>query len=172
SALAFTPDGQMLACARTDDTFSADGTLFLWNTRTGEKVRSWRGAASQPFFSPDGNTVSAWANNKVHVWNIATGIELRQFSAANVANRCPIAFAPNGKWIACGQFDGSIPVYDMVSGEKLQQLQASPGGLGCLVFSQDSRTLVWGAPSGQLLLFEMASGQIRHRLPAHHGRIN
>src|SRR5207245_2197620 len=68
SALAFTPDGQMLACSRTDDTFSADGTLFLWNTRTGERVRSLRGAACQPFFSRDGNTVSAWAKNKVHVW--------------------------------------------------------------------------------------------------------
>ena len=109
SALAFTPDGQLLACSRTDDTFSADGTLFLWNTRTGERVRSLRGAACQPFFSPDGNTVSAWAKNKVHVWNTATGIELRQFSAAYVANRCPIAFAPNGKWVACGQFDGYPP---------------------------------------------------------------
>jgi WD40 repeat protein len=46
------------------------------------------------------------------------------------------------------------------------------GGLGCLAFSPDSRTLVWGAPSGQLLLFETATCQIRQRLTGHHGRIN
>src|SRR5207248_1043164 len=48
SALAFSPDGQTLAWSSANDRFSADGTLSLWNTRTGEKVRSWRGAASPP----------------------------------------------------------------------------------------------------------------------------
>ncbi|HLJ93719.1 MAG TPA: sigma-70 family RNA polymerase sigma factor [Gemmataceae bacterium] len=162
----FTPDGKTLACS------SSEGVLSLWNIATGERVREWRGVAGRLAFSPDGKMLYSCADKKVRVWDTATGKEIRQFVAGHADRIYPVAFAPNGKWVACWGQEELILVYDLATGEEIQRLEA-PGAPSCLAFSPDSRTLACGESSGRsIVLLETASNRTRHRFAGHGGRIN
>src|SRR5687768_3469066 len=72
--MAFSPDGRRVGFGRWD------GTLPLWDVRTGEELRTLRSAGVDPYgvyglaFSPDGRWIAATANDlgAVTVWDAAT----------------------------------------------------------------------------------------------------
>jgi RNA polymerase sigma factor (sigma-70 family) len=165
SSPVFAPDGKTLACT------SSEGLLCLWNTATGMKVREWKGAAGRLAFSSDGKSLSTCAENKVRVWDTATGKEIRQFIAGHMDRIEPVAFAPNGKWVAGWGPEGLILVYDLATGEEIQRFD-EPRPPSCLAFSLDSRSLAWGDSDCGIVLLEVAANQIRHRLVGHRGLIN
>jgi WD40 repeat protein len=132
----------------------------------------WQGAVGRLFFSSDGKTLYSWTDKKVRVWDTTTGKEIRQFFAGHADRSYIAAFAPNGKWVACGGQDPLILVYDLASGLEIQRL-AVPGPTSCLAFSPDSRTLAWGSLYGApIALLEIATNQVRHRFAGHEARIN
>jgi WD40 repeat protein len=82
--VAFTPDGQRLACA------CADGSIRLWDVRTQQEVAEIRGHEAyvhQVAFSPDGTRlVSASGDCSVRVWDTLSAQE-RQASKKAAAAR-------------------------------------------------------------------------------------
>lgn len=75
TSLAFSPDGQQLACAS-----GRPGQLKLWDVTTGREVASCKGHEGQITFltfNPEGKRLaSASADETVKVWDTATGREL------------------------------------------------------------------------------------------------
>jgi pSer/pThr/pTyr-binding forkhead associated (FHA) protein len=73
NALAFSPDGEMLAAA------SGDKTIKLWNIETGEEqlsITAHKLAISAIAFSPDGQLLASASGDKtIKLWNIETGEE-------------------------------------------------------------------------------------------------
>ncbi|RKU27709.1 hypothetical protein C6497_10830 [Candidatus Poribacteria bacterium] len=86
-ALAFSPDGTLLACG------SEDSTIKLWNTATGELWKIFTGHISDVgmlVFSPDGNTLaSASDDGTVRFWDI----KLRKASNTKITGHMSIRTA-------------------------------------------------------------------------------
>jgi eukaryotic-like serine/threonine-protein kinase len=111
--VAFSPDGELLASA------GGDGTIKVWNSRTGELVRDLPAAHSDSVasvtFDPDGlYLASVGADKWVKVWDLATWKEEFRRPCNTVrkfGNACTVAFSPNGRRLAAGR-DGTVMVWD------------------------------------------------------------
>ncbi|MCE9563704.1 MAG: hypothetical protein K8U57_16810 [Planctomycetes bacterium] len=96
-AMAFSPDGQLLA------TVAGHAKLvFLWNAATGESVRKLKGheyAARGVAFSPDGQYIASMqVGPELKVWEVETG-ELFNRNGVGMGNSKTLTFTPDSKAI-------------------------------------------------------------------------
>src|SRR5262245_22403767 len=75
TALAYSPDGRLLATA------SRDGTVRLWDVGNGREARVYRGHGGEPVqavaFAPGGRAVASSAGKEVRLWEVETGKDIR-----------------------------------------------------------------------------------------------
>ncbi len=143
---AFSPDGTLLA--------AADGPgVALWEVKTG-RLR-WRlRSASPPVhtvgFGP-GNTVLALARGAVHVWDAATGKEVRTFRV--IQDWDAAAFSPDGRLLAACR-----RVWDLATGKELYPTE---GRNASVSFSADGRLLVLSWTDYERNPAEKVTGHLR-----------
>ena len=120
-SVAFSPDGKTLASA------SWDNTIKLWDTATGQELRTLTGHTywvAAVAFSPDGKTLASGGWDKtVKVWDVATG-ELKRTLSGHTGWVYTIAFSPDGKFLASGGNDHAVRLWDTATGRELAGLYA------------------------------------------------
>jgi len=149
--LAFSPDGQRLACA------GQDGALRIWETEKWEQVYLCQDAhpesANGVLFMADGRTLVSSGGDGVRVWTIGSPEPIQQVSGAAWA----LALAPDNRTLAIGPGGGTdenlVRLWDLDrnveiarTGEHYSmaiQLAFSPDG-ALLAVADQSRTLnIW-----------------------------
>jgi WD40 repeat protein len=159
-AVAFSPDGRLLASA------GLDYGIKLWDIKTGKELRTIYGHKSAVWalaFSPDGRVLaSGGADRTIQLWDPISGQRLRTFSGDNHINTVSsIAFSPDGRWLASSSWDNTVKLWDVVTGRNVRtfrghtdivnQVAFSPDGLELASASRDETVRLWNTSTGKMV---------------------
>ena len=153
NALAFTPEGKILASG------SDDGTIRLWETSTGtETLKLQSGKTRALAFSTDGKILASVSSSikiyKIQLWDVATGSQLTSIKGQNDSPNV-LAFSADSKILACGSRDGTIRLWDIATGNKLSTLKGHANWIHALSFSPDGNTLASSGEGGAIFLWHV-----------------
>ena len=189
--VAFRPDGKALVAVEQN---TSDSTVELWDIGRRELIRQldedvntvqFTAAA----FSPDGKTLAlgggsgrrGTGNPAIHLWDVATGDELRCFpgpAAPEVRSqfrRAPkplacLGYSPDGRSLALVA-DHQVLLWEVATGKERCLLgvlplagphEEDPDAASCLAFSSDGRTLAVGGADGAVRLWRSRDGGWRN----------
>jgi cytochrome c len=139
NALAFTADGLLAGGGY-------DGSLRLWDARSGVEVAVLSGheAGVNALLSlSDGRLMSGSSDQTVRLWDSAARAESAVLLGAEAAV-LSLAAASDGKWIAAGDVEGFLTVWDG-SGKLLRRWRAHGGPAWSIAMAGAGRLLSAGA---------------------------
>jgi len=154
TAVAFSTDGLLLACA------GYDRTIKVWDANTDVDVRVLEGhneRVTRVAFSPDGRLLaSASLDKTVKLWDIASGRRLHTLQGHSgwVSG---IAFNPDGRLLASAAYDGTIRLWDVHSAREVHTLRGK--NPMCVAFSPDGLLLASAGKGGAVQLWDAKTGQ-------------
>ncbi|TKA22775.1 hypothetical protein B0A50_07877 [Salinomyces thailandicus] len=165
-------------CLQFDDnvliTGSYDSTVKVWNTRTGEELRTLTGHTSgiRCLQFDDNKLMTGSLDSTLRLWNWRTGQCLRTFQAHS-AGILTLHFS--GRYVASGSMDKTIRVWDSESKQTFL-LRGHTDWVNCVKVDEASRTLfsasddlsvrLWDLDSRECIkVFEGHVGQVQQVLP-------
>jgi WD40 repeat protein len=151
SALAFSPDHQLLASA------GGDRHLRLWEVTTGKELAAWKAGLAHTLlvFSPDGGTLATEnQDGMIALRDVVTGKEVRQLQGHADAIHA-LVFAPDGRVLASGGDDSFVRVWELTSGQEVRRFQGHSGPVTAVAFAPDGRTLASGSTDTSVLVWDL-----------------
>ena len=141
-ALAFSPNGQILASA------TKDKTIKLWNLANQTEIASLTGHKLAPnalAFSPDGKTLaSGGADKTTKLWNLDSKEETASFGGHKLAINA-LCFSPDGKTLASGSADKTIKLWKLDSQSETGAIAGHKLAIESIAFSPDGKTIASGS---------------------------
>lgn len=116
-------------------------------------------------FSPNGKVLAtAGADQRVRLWDFATGQELRDLVVSPVDNQVSLAFSPDGKLLALGAGSPRLFLWDLTTGKELHRFEELHVSVSGVAFSADGKTLATTGNNAMVHLWDVASGKETQQL--------
>ncbi len=149
-ALAFSRDSKLIAAAGNDD------GITLWEVNSGRRLPDLavtKGPVEGLAFSPVDNTlVAAAIDPGIGLWDAVSGKKIGSASAKT----CAVAFAPNGKVLACAPATGPVFLWQGM-GSREVILPGDREKFACVAFSPDGKLVAAGSNNHVIRLWNCAS---------------
>jgi len=161
-ALAFSPDGTILAAG------SSDGSLSVWNLLAGNPDPAMlhhlsEGPTVGVAFAPDGSgLVSATASGEIRFWG-SPGFDTYGSLLVAAGQLTSLAIHPGGRQLVVGTATGEVLCWDLVAGRATSETPSWRMNVGCgvtaVTYTDEVFPAVWvGLSDGQLQLWSPNSG--------------
>lgn len=168
-AIAFSPDGKLLASSGTD-------FWYIWDVEKREQIFKGKTLPYGLAFSPDGKTL-ATANNDstIELWDVATGNETRHIDVKNNVIES-ICYSSDGKLLVGGGYqslpqttglEASFKIWDVATGKEREVKAAPTTSLEAIALSPDGKVLASGSSEKKIRLWNLAAGQADQPLGDH-----
>jgi len=170
-AIAFSPDGKRLGSA------SNDGTIRIWDARTGEQVRVLRAHAPRDWgialaFSPDGSRlVTACTDNVLLVWDANTGEQLQRIPIEHEVVRA-LSFSPDGSLLITAGSAMIARLRNSRSGRVVTECRGHKGWIRTAVFSPNGDRIVTGSDDNTGRIWDVQSGKELCQVTGHRGNFS
>ena len=160
STVAFSPDGQLAACA------NYDRAPQVLEVASGQIVATLAEDRRGPLaFSPDGQTLATGCMDKsIPLWDVKSRADSQVLSGAKDRTYGSFAFSPDGSLLLTPCGSAGVYLWDLRTGEPRHILQHSRSFTRSALFSPDGRWIVTGGWDGTTRIWNAVSGEPRARL--------
>jgi len=160
SALAFTPDGKLLAVSD-----GAEDNILLYDFATGALVKKLEGHAHNIYtisIPAKGHLLaSSSLAGDVCIWDRRTGKIKRVIRPKEEEAPFAAEFSPDGKTLAIAGRDAVLRLWDVARNKPLTTLRGAPPIVSGPRFSPDGKWLAWGAPDNGVVLWNLSTSKCR-----------
>ncbi|EMD29221.1 NACHT and WD repeat domain-containing protein [Amycolatopsis azurea] len=164
AALALTPDATTVAAVYTPPKpLTSQIGLTVWDIATGRVLADLPTWNSSVAFSPREHLLAAGEGDYVEIWDFATGTRRTEFSTVTTDQSLhkqqvsTLTYSPDGALLAVALIDGTIGLWDALSGTKVTDLPGLTVAPTTLAFSPAGRFLVAGGNDGAIVIWELAT---------------
>lgn len=167
TGVAFSPDQKKAFV------FRLDHTLYTWQTDQGAKpFQLGSGDTGVSHFSTDGNTVLvSGPNDTAILWDTRSGRKIQSFVQVNKFKLAAGAVSPDGKWVAFGETDGTVSLYQSASGALRKRLGKKASPANHVAFSGKGDALAASLSERDAVILDINTGAVRHKLKGHKANI-
>ena len=175
-AMAFAPDGRQIATAANDHTVCLSDLTRSPPTVTRLQIdpsaaSTHRATVWSVAYSPDGSLLASASHDRtIAIWNPRTKQLINVLEGHELGIRA-VAFAPNLRWLVSAGDDGTIrqwPLWKPGSPRTLPEFGKANHRWRALDVSQDASVLAAGDNNGFIVLWDLASREIRRQWKPHH----
>lgn len=183
TSVCFSPDGTVLASA--SDLFEEENNIerfqgavvHLWSVDTGQHLKTFRQEwwAHHLCFSPDGTILASsgrgvgGSKGKVHLWSTTTGKHLKTLRhESGISSLC---FSPDGTTLTIGIGNGTIRLWDPVTGHIQNTLTSHTSAIRSMCYSLDGRVLASRSSDEIIRLWSVSTGHLQKTLTGHTGSV-